>query len=127
MADNVPATRDAGGKFLPGVSGNPAGKAPGKRAAIVEVAQELELALRQHVKPARIIRIIDKLVRKAENGNIAAAKLILDKVLPNARDTEESDNGPARILISIENATFKAHQAQQVEPAIQGQFEEVKT
>lgn len=104
-------TRDQNGRFPRGVSGNPAGRPPGRKGEIVALKQDLEIALRQHVDKRKIVRIIDKLVNKAMNGNLQAAKLILDKVLPNAGETEDAQGNTGGIRIVIENATFAAKSA----------------
>jgi len=63
------------GQFKPGTSGNPAGRprASGKTA-------ELRKAIVQHV-PA----IITKLVEQAKAGDVKAARLLLERVLPAAK------------------------------------------
>lgn len=83
------------------------------------------MALRAHVKPKEIVRIIDKLIRKAQNGNIQAAKLILDKVLPNASDADEASNGIPSVRVFVENATFGAPAESPRNPPIEGEFTEV--
>ena len=64
--------------FKPGKSGNPKGKAKGTlhkatRAALALLEGDLEA-------------ITEKLVEKAKEGDLMAVKLILDKVIPNARE-----------------------------------------
>lgn len=123
MTDSSLPTRTASGQFPQGVSGNPAGRPPGRKSEIVSLKQELEIAIRQHVDTRKIKKIVDKLVNKAMNGNLQAAKLILDKVLPNAGETEDEQGGKGAIRIVIENATFAAKAAPQ--PPIEGESAEV--
>ena len=77
-AQEAPTTR-AKGRFQPGQSGNPKGRTPGSG----EVAK-LRASIAQHV-PA----IIKKLVAQAEAGDPAAARLLLERVLPPVKAAEQ--------------------------------------
>lgn len=61
--------------FQPGKSGNPAGRAPGSGKV-----QKLREQLGKHLP-----ELFDRLMLQALAGDTAAAKLILDKVVPNLR------------------------------------------
>ncbi len=125
MTEPTPA-RTPDGQFAKGVSGNPAGRPVGRKSEIVALKQDLENAIRKRVDPRKIQRIVDKLVNKAMNGNLQAAKLILDKVLSNAGETEEVSAGKGGIRIIVENATFAATQRAAVpKPAVDAEFTEV--
>lgn len=89
--------------------------------------QELEIALRSYVKADEVKRIINKLIRKAQNGNIAAAKLILDKVLPNASDADDDGNQTPTVRVFVENVTVGApvSESSPHPPPIDGEFTEV--
>jgi len=100
--------RDEKGRFPAGVSGNPSGRAPGKRNEITDISQDLELAVRRNIKAEDVSEIISTLIQRAKSGSIQAARLLLDKVLPSARTVSEDDNGMRAILIKIENATYGA-------------------
>jgi hypothetical protein len=113
------------GQFPKGVSGNPAGRPPGRKSEIVALKQDLEFAVRSHVDPRKVKKIIDKLVNKAMNGNLQAAKLILDKVLSNAGEVEDEVGVKGGIRIIVENATFAATGATPAKPAIPGESTEV--
>jgi hypothetical protein len=102
------------GRWQPGQSGNPAGRPRGKKNELTELQQELELAVRKSIKSERVVAIVEKLVTMAENGDVKAAKLILDKVIPNASSNDDAPDGQGGIVIRIENATF-AHQTNPVE------------
>jgi hypothetical protein len=120
-------TRTDSGQFAKGVSGNPAGRPKGRKNEIVELRQKLELAVREHLKPEKIVKIVDKLATMAENGNVAAAKLLLDKVVPNARADEDDDgNNRGGIEIRIVNATFGKTRELSVIEAEPAVFTEVK-
>jgi hypothetical protein len=130
MADtDVIAPRNADGTFPSGVSGNPLGRPKGKKNELTELKQDLEIAVRKSLPVARIKGIVEKVAQMAEEGNLRAAKLILDKVISNAKDVDDVDNkGVGGITIRIENATFAAKREQdQIQtPAVEAEFTEVK-
>lgn len=102
--------RDADGRFMKGESGNPNGRPKGKKNEITELKQSMEIALRKHVSVDKIKGIIDAMVLEALDGSVGAAKLILDKVLSNARDSEDVQDHSGGIKIIIENLTAGALQ-----------------
>lgn len=130
LGGTEPVTRNADGTFPSGVSGNPVGRPKGKKNELTELKQDLEIAVRKSLPIARIARIVEKVAEMAEEGNLRAAKLILDKTISNAKDVDDVDNkGVGGITIRIENATFAAQREQTVyiEPApLDGEFTEVK-
>jgi hypothetical protein len=65
-------------KFKKGESGNPKGRAKGSRHKATLAALEL--------LEGDLEAITQKCIDKAKNGDLIAVKLILDKVLPNARE-----------------------------------------
>ncbi len=66
------------GKWRPGQSGNPKGRPRGQS----EVAR-FRLAIEQHVSD-----IVDRLVILAKSGDVQAARLLLERVLPPLKATE---------------------------------------
>ena len=101
-----PPVRDNKGRFVAGVSGNPNGRPLSKRNQITTLKQDLEIAIRENVRPEQIKQIVDKMIELAiYEGSVGAAKLILDKTLSNAKDSEEikADGGGVRVI--IENVT----------------------
>ena len=66
--------------WRPGQSGNPAGKPPGSGEL-----QKLRAAIGQHVP-----EIINQLVAAARGGDIQAARLILERVLPSVKAIEQA-------------------------------------
>lgn len=130
MTEQVPAVRNADGTFPAGVSGNPLGRPKGKKNELTEIKQDLEIAVRQSLSATRVKRIVEKVAQMAEEGNLRAAKLILDKVISNAKDVDDADNkGVGGITIRIENATFAGKREQTVSidpPALDADFTEVK-
>jgi len=75
--EQATAERDAFGRFLPGQSGNPAGKAPGTRNR----ATGLRAVLRdgEHEAMARIV------VERALGGDPVAARFLVDRLFPKPR------------------------------------------
>lgn len=71
----APASRTNQGRFAPGVSGNPRGRG----AEESEIRRAIRAALRDRKDGTRAIdRLIAALVSKAEGGNIAAAKILIE-------------------------------------------------
>lgn len=102
------ATRDENGRFLKGQSGNPAGRPVGTKNQIVQLKQDLELAVRKNVVTKDIQDIVYAMVREAKAGSVGAAKLILDKTISNAKDPEDPESGSGGVRIVIENFTMQA-------------------
>lgn len=121
--------RTESGQFPKGVSGNPAGRPKGKKHEITELRLQMEKAVLDHLPLNRVQKIVERMATMAEGGSVAAAKLLLDKIIPNARDSEEDgENTAPRIVVRIENATFAAKREQVVieQPAVEATFTEVK-
>lgn len=105
------------GRWVKGQSGNPKGRPPADpdkigTHALTHLKNKLEYAVRESVDPERIKRIVVKMCQLAEDGNVRAAKLILDKVVSNASGpTQEEPGDQSRtVVFQIENATFAAIQ-----------------
>ena len=80
MAENAEAKqprRGAGRRFKPGQSGNPKGKTLGTRHRVTVLAEQL---LADDVES-----VVAKVVKAAKAGNMTAARLILDRILPPRR------------------------------------------
>jgi hypothetical protein len=71
------AGRDAFGRFLPGRSGNPAGKAPGTRNHAIGLRAVLREG--EHEALARLV------VERALGGDPVAARFLVDRLLPKPR------------------------------------------
>ncbi|QJE99141.1 DUF5681 domain-containing protein [Luteolibacter luteus] len=66
-------TRSSTGQFLPGHSGNPAGRPRGSRnAPRLRLDDDMD-------------SIVDAVVGKALDGDVAAAKLLIDRIFPRLR------------------------------------------
>jgi hypothetical protein len=116
------------GQFPVGISGNPKGRPKGSKNEIVALKQDMELALRQHVDPHKIKKVLEKVLNKAANGNMAAAKLVFDYFLSRVADGDESGKEQPSIRVIVENATFKVEQERQQPQVIEvTQVEEIET
>jgi hypothetical protein len=71
------ATRDANGRFVPGSSGNPAGKRPGTRNRASVLAEALCAGEAENI--ARVV------IDKAVSGDATAARFCLDRLTPRLR------------------------------------------
>jgi hypothetical protein len=98
--------KNSKGQFVKGTaSGNPKGRPKGSKNRISEMKRELEVAIRESLDPETIKGVVQSMVAEALNGNVSAGKLILDKVVSNARaDQDEAEERP-EIVIKIENLT----------------------
>jgi len=103
--DNKEVIRSPSGQFAPGQSGNPKGRPKGKRNRITELNEDMELALREGANPEVVKAIIASMAAEAMEGNVQAAKLILDKFMPNVKVAQEHGEDNPEIIIKIENLT----------------------
>lgn len=97
----------SGGMWLPGQSGNPAGRPKGAKGRLAELKRELELAVRDNLNPKVIKGILQRMAEMALAGDVKAAKLILDKVLTNASEGEEEQKGTGTFVFQVKNLTLK--------------------
>lgn len=67
-------------RFQPGQSGNPKGKPPG----VGEVGR-LRMAIAEHIP-----EIIEQLVEASKGGDIQASRLLLERVFPPIKSTEQT-------------------------------------
>jgi hypothetical protein len=106
------AIRDANGRFVPGRSGNPAGKKPGtrNRATVLRAA----LADGEDKAAARIV------IDKALAGDAVAARFIVDRLTPRPRGREIAlalpDGATAADVLHCSNATIAAMAAGEITP-----------
>lgn len=104
---------------MPGVSGNPRGRPPGRKNQIDQLKQDLEIAVRSKLKVDRVVKIIDKMCDLAENGDTKAAKLILSMAVSPAKASDDANDNANRITVIVENATFAARpQPQAIEAKV---------
>lgn len=98
------------GQFPKGVSGNPLGRPKGKKNIITTLKQDLEIAIRENLSVQDVQNVVKSMLAEALNGNVGAGKLILDKVLSNAKEAEEDKEMGGGLKIIIEHATIDALQ-----------------
>jgi hypothetical protein len=105
-------TRDANGRFLPGQSGNPAGKKPGTRNRATTLREALKDG--EDAAAARIV------IDKALSGDAVAARFIVDRLMPRPRSrTIELDlpaGAGAADILAASNATIAAMAAGEITP-----------
>jgi hypothetical protein len=106
--------RDEGGRFVQGQSGNPKGKKVGTKHWITIERENLELVLRKHLSnPTQMKKATDAIdrlftlaVTSEDKVAVQAMKVLLDKVLPTPKASEEQETEKApSVHITIENAT----------------------
>lgn len=95
--------RTEDGKFLPGVSGNPAGRAKGTKNKITLARLMLEDQLREI-----LMRDGPKLMNKAikmalKDGNDRVMRVLLDKMLTTPRDQDSGDSQDRDIKVTVQN------------------------
>ncbi len=104
--------RDAAGRFVPGQSGNPAGKAPGTRNRAT-----LLLALMDEGEERVIGRIV---IDKAKAGDAVAARFVVGHLYPRPRARtvalELADGLPATNVVAAHDAVLKAMFAGEIAP-----------
>ncbi len=109
-SERSPVTRDENGRFVAGVSGNPNGRPKGRKNAITVLKQDMEIALRENLSVEDIKGVIQSMLAEALNGNVGAGKLILDKVLSSAKESEEVKDTGGGLKIVIEHANIDSFQ-----------------
>ncbi len=67
------------GRWKPGESGNPAGRKPGNGKIAA-----LRASIAEHLP-----EVIQQMVLKAKDGDVQAAKLLLDRVIPSLKSAEQ--------------------------------------
>jgi hypothetical protein len=107
--------RDDKGRFLKGQSGNPAGRKKGSRNHIVALRESTEIALREYMSTPenakKALKAMDALFEQAAQGEIAAIKLLLDKVLPQARAGADDGEGEKQRPVAIQIVNQTSDQA----------------
>jgi hypothetical protein len=83
MKDPESLGRKQDGTFMPGVSGNPSGRPKGAYSKTTRIVQNLLAEEAEEV--ARVV------LEAAKGGDLTAAKLVLDKLVPAAKDAPVSE------------------------------------
>ena len=117
MSDLAVAIRDEKGMFLPGKSGNVRGRPPTKRERIQLIQEKLQLAVQRRMDPRDVSEVVRVMVDAAKNGDVKAAKLIMEYALEKPNSTQErSVDKSNSIKIVIENATLYNKMQQEPKP-----------
>lgn len=115
MNDAKEIERSEAGTWVKGQSGNPKGRPKGKKNIITGLKQDLEIALRSNLSQKDVEGVVASMLAEALNGNVGAGKLILDKVMSNAREAEDEKQAGGGLTIRIENATLESLQQTVIE------------
>ena len=101
--EKVP-TRTTEGRFVKGVSGNPAGRAKGTKNKITLERLLLEEKLREAltIEGPKLLR---RAVRSALAGNDRVMRVLLDKMLATPRGEDDSQTGDRDIQVIVNNYT----------------------
>jgi Family of unknown function (DUF5681) len=104
--------RDFRGRFVPGQSGNPAGKQPGTRNRATMLREALADG-----EDATVARIV---IDKALAGDAVAARFIVDRLTPRPRGREIEldlpEGSSAADILTASNATIQAMAAGEITP-----------
>jgi hypothetical protein len=112
MSISASAERDAAGRFLPGHSGNPAGKVPGTRNRATRLRQLLADG------EDRIIGRV--LIDKAKAGDAVAARFVIGHLMPRPRgraiELDLPEGAWAGDIVALFNATMLAMASGEITP-----------
>lgn len=101
------------GQFKPGQSGNPAGKPKGARHKATQIVEKLMQAGAKEITEA--------IVTEAKAGNIAAARLVIERLAPAPKDRAVSivlpDTGTAEGVAQAQRVILEAVAAGEVTPS----------
>lgn len=119
--------RNLGGNpdWKKGVSGNPLGRPKGgkNKATLVQEAikQESEHLLIKHL-PA----VVEEVIRQAKEGNMQAAKMLLDRAIPVKRAVEISNKDGKEFGVKIVIENLVTHQTKEEEDEEEAEFTEIE-
>jgi len=104
--------RDAGGRFLPGQSGNPAGKRPGTRNRAT--------LIREAFDEGEEMAVARSVIDKAKSGDVVSARFLLGLLCPRPRGRaitlDLPDGARAGDTVAAFNATLLAMAAGEITP-----------
>src|SRR5436305_745215 len=107
-------SRDPAGRFVPGQSGNPLGKAPGTRNRATLLRELMEEG-----EDRAIVRLV---LDKARGGDAVAARFVVAHLCPRPRPTARSveialpDGLPAHNVVAAHDAVLRALFACEIAP-----------
>lgn len=128
------AVRNAHGQFVRGVSGNPNGKPIGTKSQITKLRENTELALRDYLadsaQQVKAMKAIDRIMDIALNGDekvaVGAFKVLFDRLLPNAKQADESADTGHRVPMILQIVNTTAGEKRRPVEVIEGIFDEVE-
>jgi len=103
---NHEIARDKEGKFLPGVSPNPAGKPKGVRHMTTLLQEAIKKVAEGDAEPADIM-IVKKLITKAKEGEFKHTELIFDRLEGKAPQKIEVEGIGENNLSELKEITEK--------------------
>jgi hypothetical protein len=107
-----PVSRDPAGRFAPGQSGNPQGKAPGTRNRATLLRELMEEG-----EDRAIVRLV---VDKAKGGDAVAARFVVAHLCPRPRargiEIPLADGLPAHNVVAAHDAVLRALFAGEIAP-----------
>ena len=107
LAETIPARKRPAHLWKKGQSGNPSGMKKGTKHRITVLKQDLEAAVRENLKPRVIKNVLQKMVDMALDGHVGAGKLILDKFITNATDSDAEVAASGTFIFQVRNLTLK--------------------
>lgn len=100
--------------FQPGMSGNPAGRKPGKTLKITELRKAIEM---------RVDEILQSIINAAIAGDLQAAKMLLDRVCPTLKPQTLPISLPVEgSLAELGNEIIKSAMLGEIPPEIATQL-----
>jgi hypothetical protein len=109
---SAPIARDPAGRFIPGQSGNPRGKAPGTRNRAIPLRELMEEG-----EDRDIVRLV---LDKAKGGDAVAARFVVGHLCPRPRsrsvEIELADGLPAHNVVAAHDAVLRALFAGEIAP-----------
>lgn len=123
--ESSPPSRSEKGTFLPGTSGNPAGRPAGtpNKASLIKALIEDNISQSLH-KDA--LAIMQKAINLAKGGDTRMIKLLLGDMLSSTRAPEAHKGGGA-VQVNVKIDNYTAPPAKQAAPIIDASFTEVKS
>jgi hypothetical protein len=116
---NLPAVRTAKGRFPKGVSGNPGGRPKSGAPTALQLIRKLSKESLEEEIHKEALAVVKVVVKAAKAGDMVAAKMLLDRVLPAPRGLDPaSTKALGGIQIVIQGTAEVANT-----PIIEGEFE----
>jgi len=111
-------------QFKKGKSGNKRGRPKGAKNKKTEL-QEALVTKSSELMVTNLNKIVDVVCQKAAEGDLTAAKMVLDRLIPvkKAVEINAGKDLSSGIVINIEKLTANPHVARDEETTVDGEFE----